>query len=273
MVRGGWYAESFRHSLAARGVKTNKYMAPKFISALTSKVSGKIQAGKSRFNIAKHDIREKLHKDTKFTDISPVDPIAAEQARDISKDSGFSKVGFGTRLPDEARRRATGKVKLEGAVEDIVRSESSFNRAMDQLSKHQSALALRLLSKGKTVEGLNLTEQQKESLQTAMNSHALALTQAGMPVPEKIMDQVGKGFGKYLDAVAAQRARDIESPLKTQLRQLGRDATAATVDALPSLLGDVGREGALSQLSTQEKEFTGMSKSIDDLDKSPFLIR
>ena len=249
-------------SLAARGVKTNKYMAPKLFEKVRASLSG----AKSRFRIAKYDVTSLLHKKPKFDDNNIRDDVPEQE----NTGDRYNDVGIGTTDPGKGRRRATERPKLEGAVEDIVRSEGSFSRAKAQLDKNQPGLAFDLLLSGKTKEGLKLTAQQRESLQTAMNTHAVTLAQAGFDIPHKVTEHLDPGVKKRLEAFIEKRDELPESALGAQLRQLGHEATSATVDALPALLGEVGQEGALSQISTQDKQFTGTAGQIDRLEHTPF---
>lgn len=249
MVRAGWYRESFRHSLAARGIQTKKYMAPKFLRGMKDKFT----------SIVKQDV---LHKEL-GEPVLDSEKSQEERVQDVVDIAGGPRTTTGA----AAERRIKSGVSVEKVAADVVIGTRDIEVAFDNLDKGRPAKALSLLAEARQ---RRLSSDNVSQLKTALGSYAMSLAQSGAPVPKDIKNKLDSNFKVRIDALEAMFARESESPLKTQLRQLGRDATAATVDALPSLLGQVGREGALSQLSSKDQEFEGLSKEIDDLDKTPF---
>lgn len=246
MVRAGWYKESFRHSLAARGITTKKYMAPKFLSGV-----------KDRFTnlISKRELSKELGE--------PVSGGESERQEGRIQDVIDVAGGPRTTQPSSAEKRLKGEQSLSGVASDVVIGTRDIEVALDNLDKKRPAMALKLIAEAKKNK---LSSENISQLKTALGVYSVSLAQSGVSVPKDIRNMLDKNFKTRIDALSAEFDREGESALRTQLRQAGRSATAAVVDALPSAL----KGGGLSQISTSEKEFTGLSKNIDNLENTPF---
>ncbi len=244
MVRAGWYKESFRHSLAARGISTRKYMAPKFLSGLKSKLTGLV-----RKDVLRQELGEPIPRD-------------AERQKERIEEGIVVAGGPRTTTGQAARKRIEAGIAVEEAAKKVVVGARDIEVALDNLDKNRPAMALSMIAEARQ---RGLSSENVSQLKTALGAYSIKLAQSGLPVPKDIKGMLDRNFKTRLSAVETEFEREGESALRTKLRQAGRAATVATVEALPAAL----KGGGLSTISAQDQEFTGVAANIDKLEKTP----
>jgi len=249
----GWRRESFRHSLAARGIKTNKYMASKAESRAAK--TALLNFG-GRDNTPSREVVE--------SELSGESVLG--KMKDRVKDVISRAGGPRTKTGQAGAARLVGGELLGRVATDVVVSQRDIEVALDNLDKGRPAKALMMLAREKEDK---LSPSNAEQLRTSLGSYAISRAQAGQPIPEGVMKQLDRNFKTSVAATEKEFAQagvepPVESQLRKQLGETGRTLTAETIDALPSLLGEIGREGL-----TAEKTFTGVSGNIDNLEKTP----
>ena len=244
MARAGWYKESFRHSLAARGISKKRYMAPKFLTGLKDKITSVVSR-----DVVKKELGE---------------PVNESRDQEVRIKEGIEIAGGPrTTQGQSVIKRIVGGGAAQDIAKKVVISQRDIEIALDNLDKKRPTQALNMLAERKERK---LSPENEAQLRTALGSYAMSLAQAGVPVPSDVRKQMDGSYKSRIDALTDEFNREGESALRTQLRKAGRSATVAAVDALPAAL----KGGGLSQISTQEKEFTGVSANIDKLEDTPF---
>lgn len=256
---GGWFHESFRHSLAARGVRTGKgYMAAK-------------DRATSRFDFSA--VRRFFKKDEAET---PVSDVKKGTEKVVAETLAAGPGAVGSRRPREPLERFRTGLALEKDIEDYLRSRRSVDQAIEYAGAGSVALALKLLSEGKNLEGQNLTTSEREALQSSLNAFAVRQAQAGLPVPEQVEKMLDKSVLRRVGLLQTQAARELESPLRKELREDVQKAAIAAVEAPVRAVGAAAgaaagatAEGLRGTGGGEEQKFTGVSGQIDRLEKTP----
>lgn len=225
MTGRGWYGQSYRHHLAAKGVKTNRYMAKK---SLRYYQNVDITSG-GAFPLVR------------VADDEPV--VQDEQSVGTPEKTTFYQRVFGV-TPLEGRRKAktrreelVAQQQLTETAEDIARKTTEPTEiAVESLARNNPREALRLLSAG------NLSSDQRDLLTDALGQYAVRLAQAGQEVPEfTIQKQSPSGGFETVDL--------IDPNVRKQISAIQREQTEFGKGALRRKAEELGKEATLSLLS------------------------
>jgi len=264
-MRGsGWHKEKVRHSLAARGLPTGRYMKRKkyFVSAASGR----------------------LDKDG-FLDFTGLGPDAKQATPEESAQDVIRQVGAkGTTQPASITKRLIGAQGLEEESVDFIRSRRPVERALDSAGKGSVGQALTLLANGRDENGKKITSDEAEALQSALNVHAVSLASSGAPVPDGIKEMLDSAVRKRVELIEEQQARELESPFKTVLREAEKDLAIKAVDAPINAAKTAGEQAFDSEVQglkvigeagfgKYSTDFPGIVEQADRLEKEPFIAQ
>lgn len=258
--KAGWHGESYRHALAAKGIKTGK-------NYFSSKSFHRYFRQRDDQFINLQDVGV---KDTTEEEFERQDRVA-EQTQDV-----LSKTGVpGQASPATQRRRLVEGLKLDADVEETIRSARPVEQAIDRANQGDVSRALQMLANRQG------TTDEQEALRTALNNFAVQQANAGVPVPDGVMEQIDSSVKKNVENIERQRALAGESAFKKTLRGTARDAAVGAIEsplvaadsvlsatgAGISAIADASREG---QQELSKGRGPGVVGNIDALGNTPF---
>lgn len=247
----GWRYDSYKHSLAAQGIKTNYYAKKK------SEV--RIDIGKTGLG----DSETISDAGTKATESA----VPSKTAEALSKVRSVFSFRRGQETPGTLAQRAKDTTNLRKVTTDLARNERTVNTALASLKEGNPSEVVSLLSirdskgnlarlapTGKIIqEGPKAGEPEMKmvplesgeivALKTALASTAMQYAQAGQHVPDEIMTQLDSADQKRIkstyDAKTASMSAAEKEALETPMsRQLKKD-----LSALAGQVADAPSEG------------------------------
>ena len=256
-MRGGWFRDSYRHSLAARGIQTihRRYMADKVNYALTPEV---VIPGRGR----------KPSSGSKGADETA--EFLAEQA-----------LGEGQPKPSTLTGRSSSTRGLKRELRRAVIERKPVFGVLDGIRDGDTGGALDALD-----DKSGYSDREKAAVRAELAKYAVKSADLGIDVEPDVLVSLDPVAKARVESLQKLRAREVESPLKTVLREqemAAARATARGVAKVPGRLGagaltaagsvvEIGAAGmgALSPDGlTAEKQFKGPLSQEDDLIASP----
>ena len=244
----GWFGESYRHYLAAKGVKTSKYVPNKFLVS-KSKVDDAPASTVRNFNPSQYDVSEDERSVIQFL-------------------TGINVQGRAT--PERRIKTLQETQRLQQEAEELIRSKTdAVEIAVQDLGSNRPASATRLLASGA------LTSSQRDLVKGAMNEYATRRAQAGLDISNefkysvdgKLMDMLHPGVRAQAEALARQRAELGKGEVRREFEKFGREQTmdflAAGIKgaAIPARTGAFAFEGYKQLESDPRISFPGF---LDD---------
>lgn len=239
-MRRGWYKESYRHHLAAKGVTTSKYLAS------------------NKFKFAPLKEPEKIEDKQKKQE--PIDKLVQETNLSGSKVS-----------PQTALKRFVATEQLQSRVSEAVKKERPINKLLDQVRVGNYSEALEQLNSNE------LNSNEREAIRSALAVYAISNAKNGLEVSEEVLNNISSSSKKRVKILQEESNRELESPFKTEARELAKDAVVAAVDA-PLLaveqIGSATKEGVKTispegKLTGEPDNFPGILETIDGAEQSP----
>jgi len=214
----GWFRDSYKHSLAARGIRS--YNSRKYRAAVL---------GNSDFEFFRNEAaptKEQVDQKTKGT----------ETIFDYNVTPGVI----------ETRRKTAERLAADAAAEQ--RSLRPASRAIDAVKAGSYAAALQIMNPqfdkstgkayiadedgsltGNVGEKVYVTTADQEAAKAALSERALVLVNARMPVPNEIQDNLDKDFISHLKTIKEAKRREDETPFRKVLREKMQAATVGAV--------------------------------------------
>lgn len=248
MKRSGWYGQSWRHSLAARGVKTQRYFQRKKAKTIRA---------------------EEL-----TSQFQRVEDTAIDQPRlQESVITRGQRIGTGRDLIKERRK----------AIEETAKELRRSNQILRDVENNRFDEAVLALNDPSRLQEADPVERKRavSAIRTALNAKAIQLANAGIPPPDPIMDNIDASVAVRVDQVLRARqdtdAQDTESALNTFAREVAPGALVESLIETPAtgvrFLGS-GQGEDLNQalISNIDNEVPRAPGQIDtDLKDNPFV--
>jgi hypothetical protein len=221
----GWKYDSYRHSLAARGINTRYYVkkSREFRGDIVDDSGDSAAQGK-----------EELYKrkPSRYRGNQPRSPFEVFRQQTT---------------PQTGATRTKGISQFKKVTEEYVRGERSVNKALESLREGNPADVIDLLQKGtkdsaerpkkgQPVAQIPLSFGEKAALKTALAAQALKYAQSGNSIPTSIIEQ--------LDKDDADRILNIQQGVATSLEAQAKEATESPLSRelkkdLPILAGQI----------------------------------
>jgi len=250
-MRNGWYKESFRHSLAARGISTSKYQ--------------------------KYYQKKKT---SKFKEIGPPDfrelPVPSQVSPVTGRDGGRGL------SPGRAARTIREERVLEQEAAKKTKADRPVSRILEQVEANRFSSANAVL---KDPSKLGISDeveraQAVEAIQAALNAKAVSLASSGVPLSKALEDSLDPNFiadiRNVQSAVKKQEDLDREGPLKTLFKETVPGAIGSALETPFVGLREAAKAGEnpelqQSLLSNIDNEVPRGAGEIDtDLADNPF---
>ena len=290
MRKTGWFKESFRHGLAARGITTSRYHSRKYYQKGSASFKfttegndpGTFNLGVGGFGDTKTDFEEpkapkektpRAPRKTKnpVSDNDDIIPGSASKLRGV-KDTEKLKEEFARLARSQRQAEKLAKDVSEGRRLDEAKDALSFNKQL-LLPERLGGFSRSEKTKFKDVQRL---------IQESANKRALEIVQSGGEVPSDLKKLLSLSTRSRVNLLDTQQKRELEGSGKKLARQLGEDAALSLVDTPQTaveLLGEAGAGslGAIGEgLSQPElsKDFPGIldeKTGIPAAGKTPFI--
>jgi hypothetical protein len=254
-MKSGWRGESYRHYLAAKGVKTTNRSYAKKPNPLMKFVEAESRSGGIKWDTYG------------LNDDASSSPVLTPQY-DPLKESLRSDV-------------------LTKREEERIRSRRKFNQAISDASAGSPDLAIRMVqdpsnplwadelsetstdAKGKTISQVD--SLKISALKNALNARALQLAQAGVPIDPALRKVVDSSVLSRADQIQKFKdmaaKREFESPIKRELREkIIPEVEAGLISAAPE--GILAGKQAWDDLAKLEGK-GGLLTNAENLRKSP----
>lgn len=279
MSKSGWFKETVRHSLAARGLPTGRYLSrKKYFADLDYQFQSK--------GVEKSGVdNDNLLKGLKFIEKDGYGVAGSaeyelqkreedERRKRVAEPSFFDVIRRGL-SPQSKVARLRGEEEERRVGAEIVRSRRPLQRLLTAADGGDVGGVLVALSTGKV--GMNaLTTDEREVLQSSLNVYAMKQVQAELPVSEGVKEQLDPAMRARLEILEKRVEQKYESPLKRELREDVKKAAVGAAD-LPGLAvaGAVGATKAgVGELTSEgfkgeSQQFSGISGQIDAAEQAP----
>ncbi|MBR9700898.1 hypothetical protein GOV11_03470 [Candidatus Woesearchaeota archaeon] len=251
MIGKGWYNESWRHSLSAKGVKTNsphKYMqqAIDFSKASGSgaqKVSKPINpvvAPERQVDPIVELLGLGRSNDTRIQEEIRTGRLSQQRALDARAErSGLADVRRGIlSVPQRTTRRdiVRGALEEEGSVSE---KAAGVVRALRTISPVGAVDAIRndLRSKGIPEDRI---DAEVGAIRAELFKQAVQRAQVGQDIDGDVLKTLTSSQKKEVAAIQKERALDTAGAGSRFARELGRDAVMGVEETLTDLPGAVG---------------------------------
>lgn len=291
MKKRGWHGQSYRHSLAARGIKT-KYK-PRYFNEKTAsgvRMEDTIDVG--------DDGEVSLQGST------AIGFVRAEQPKTerMETENLFDGVGaFASANPEDLIRGADKpqtietRMRAERRIRDTIRSDITGRRpvqsALSLVERGQPEVAIEYLTNetfatenqyralreefkraGMDVDSQEvqqqiesqirgLTTSEKQALQSALNAYSIQRAQAGLPIDQKVLENIDKNVLEQVARIKQSRgdwnAEQAKSVLRRKFEQ--QVLPGAVVEAI-----DTPVEGVKALLGPADQKWNGLIGRIDD---------
>lgn len=230
-MRPGWRGDSFRHSLAAKGVRTNHSYYAKRSASERQLMNLGVNPAEASLDVRPPyaDARQDRYRedfgepDPMDAPRSPEDPFE-RRMRDAALTSMEERNVRSARRYEEALRQAQSGADISAAIE-MIRNPNDARWA-DELTTQG-------LKKGVRVP----VPAKIEALKAALNARALQLAQSGVPIDKELASVVAPSVLQRANTIQKYRElaerREFESPLRKQMREELTPAVAAAVVAAP----------------------------------------
>lgn len=263
MVRAGWFGESHRHSLAARGIATrykNRYYGLKEPEVRSKDVVVEPITKKKKMKAA-----PKAPKTVTPSEMRGKGAALIRSAEAAATGHRFGALG---RSAEEERR---ARVAIEGLVEQA----RPIVHIVDQARKGQLGEALLLMTgkryrvdpktgepflKGgkRVIIRAEASTDELDAIHQVFEERALGLAKQGLPIPDKIVSTLSPEARAKIDTIKAGLEREEESPLRAAFRKKGEDAAIGALQGVEAIPGAVAEEATALAKSAAGAEAAGL---------------
>lgn len=239
-MKAGWRHDSYRHALAAKGIRTGsqKMFAKKSAAEKQLAMYG-VNAKEAALDVnppyateivdtpyVKGPYSRNSQVDSFAAIPRPVDPLLSK-----SRESAIRK---------EETARAISERQYEQAL-NLARTSTDYRVAIEMIKNPTKFDELMV----QTSNGPRVDIEKVESLRSALNARILQNAQAGVPLDPDLKSAVSSEVLKRAETIQKYREiserREFESPLKKQFREeLTPAVTAAAITAAPEGISQAG---------------------------------
>ena len=209
----GWFRDSYKHSLAARGIRS--YNSRKYRADAVSKVDFEFFKPVVPVKELKESVKKKEETKGNIFDLN-VTPAVIEKRR---KDA--------ERLAAEAATEQRSLRPVSLAIEAV--KAGSYTAVLQILKPQFDKATGNSYILDETGKKVTVTSADQEAAKAALQERALVLVNARMPVPTEIQDNLDKDFISHLKTIKEAKRREDETPFRKVLREKMQAATVGAV--------------------------------------------
>jgi ACT domain-containing protein len=257
-MSSGWFRDSYKHSLAARGIRS--YNSRKYRADALGKAD--FEFFKNETMPSKEQVEQKTKGKESIFDFN-VTPAVIEKRRKDAERLATEAAAEQRSLRPASRAIEAVKGGSYTAALQIMRPQFDKSTGKAYIADEDGSLT------GNVGEKVYVTTADQEAAKAALSERALVLVNARMPVPNEIQDNLDKDFISHLKTIKEAKRREDETPFRKVLREKMQAATIGTVAGAAEAPGEGLAFGKAGWDSLgNEQQFAGVGTQFGRLSSS-----